>query len=55
MHLFEDLAPATTARIEQLVTQGYYNGLTFHRVLDGFVAQTGQTNNGNDTGVLLEG
>jgi cyclophilin family peptidyl-prolyl cis-trans isomerase len=53
MHLFEDLAPATTARIEELVTQGYYNGLVFHRVLDGFVAQTGQTNNGNDTGVLL--
>ena len=54
IHLFEDLAPATTARIEQLVTQGYYNGLVFHRVLDGFVAQTGQTNNGNDTGVLLD-
>jgi cyclophilin family peptidyl-prolyl cis-trans isomerase len=54
MHLFEDLAPATTARIEQLVTQGYYNGLTFHRVIDGFMAQTGQTNNGNDTGVLLK-
>jgi cyclophilin family peptidyl-prolyl cis-trans isomerase len=53
MHLFEDLAPATTARIEQLVTQGYYNGLSFHRVIDGFMAQGGQTNNGNDTGVLL--
>jgi cyclophilin family peptidyl-prolyl cis-trans isomerase len=54
LHLFEDLAPATTARIEQLVTSGYYNGLIFHRVLDGFVAQTGQTNSGNDTGVLLD-
>ena len=54
MHLFEDLAPTTTARIEQLVTQGYYNGLLFHRVLDGFVAQTGQTNNGADTGQLLK-
>jgi cyclophilin family peptidyl-prolyl cis-trans isomerase len=54
MHLFEDLAPKITARIEQLVTQGYYNGLIFHRVLDGFVAQTGETNNGNDTGVLLD-
>jgi cyclophilin family peptidyl-prolyl cis-trans isomerase len=54
MHLFEDLAPQTTARIEQLVAEGYYNGLDFHRVLDGFVAQTGQTNGGNDTGVLLD-
>jgi cyclophilin family peptidyl-prolyl cis-trans isomerase len=53
LQLFEDLAPKTTARIEELVTSGYYNGLPFHRVLDGFVAQTGQTNNGNDTGVLL--
>jgi cyclophilin family peptidyl-prolyl cis-trans isomerase len=54
MHLFEDLAPDVTARIEQLVAQGYYNGLVFHRVLDGFVAQTGQSNNGSDTGVLLD-
>jgi cyclophilin family peptidyl-prolyl cis-trans isomerase len=54
LHLFEDLAPQTTARIEQLVTQGYYNGLDFFRVLDGFVAQTGKSNNGNDTGVLLD-
>ncbi len=54
LHLFEDLAPQTTARIEQLVTQGYYDGLDFFRVLDGFVAQTGKTNNGNDTGVLLD-
>ena len=46
-------APQTTARIEQLVNEGYYNGLVFHRVLDGFVAQTGQSNNGDDTGVLL--
>ncbi len=54
LHLFEDLAPETTARIEQLVTQGYYDGLDFSRVLDGFVAQTGETNGGNDTGILLD-
>ena len=46
--------PETTARIEQLVTQGYYNNLLFHRVIDGFMAQGGQSNNGNDTGVLLD-
>jgi cyclophilin family peptidyl-prolyl cis-trans isomerase len=54
LHLFEDLAPQTTARIEQLVSQGYYNGLDFFRVVDGFVAQTGRSNNGNDTGVTLD-
>ena len=54
LHLFEDLAPETTTRIEQLVSQGYYNDLIFHRVVDGFMAQAGQTNNGNDTGVLLD-
>ena len=52
LKLFEDLAPETTARIEQLVNQGYYNGLTFFRVLDGFVAQTGNNGSG-DTGQLL--
>jgi cyclophilin family peptidyl-prolyl cis-trans isomerase len=54
LHLFEDLAPNTTARIEQLVNEGYYNGLDIFRVLDGFVAQTGRSNNGNDTGVTLD-
>jgi cyclophilin family peptidyl-prolyl cis-trans isomerase len=41
LKLFEDLAPDTTARIIQLVTSGFYNGLTIHRVADGFVAQGG--------------
>ena len=41
LKLFEDLAPATTARIKELVSSGFYNNLTFHRVLDGFVAQAG--------------
>jgi len=54
LHLFEDLAPKTTARIEQLVSQGYYNGLLFYRVIDGFVAQTGQTNGGLGTGVKID-
>ena len=40
LHLFEDLTPIATARIEQLATQGFYNGKNFFRVLDGFVAQT---------------
>ena len=39
LHLFEDLAPITTARIESLVNSGFYNGQDFFRVIDGFVAQ----------------
>jgi peptidylprolyl isomerase len=36
-----DLAPATCAHIRALVKRGFYDGLTFHRVIDGFMAQTG--------------
>jgi peptidylprolyl isomerase len=34
-------APMTVARVKELVRQGFYNGLTFHRVLPEFMAQTG--------------
>jgi peptidylprolyl isomerase len=44
-----DLAPATCAQIKALVRKGFYNGLTFHRVIDGFMAQTGDPD-GNGTG-----
>ena len=36
-----DLAPKHVARVKQLVAEGFYNGLKFHRVIDGFMAQTG--------------
>ncbi len=36
-----DLAPLHVARIKELVRQGFYDGLVFHRVIDGFMAQTG--------------
>jgi peptidylprolyl isomerase len=36
-----DLAPIHVARIKELVRDGFYNGLSFHRVIDGFMAQTG--------------
>ena len=36
-----DLAPKHVEQITKLVKEGFYNGLTFHRVIDGFVAQGG--------------
>ncbi len=39
--LRSDLAPGHTARIAQLAEEGFYDGLTFHRVIDGFMAQGG--------------
>ena len=36
-----DLAPNHVARITKLVNQGFYNGIIFHRVIPGFMAQTG--------------
>lgn len=39
--LRSDLAPAHCAQITRLVGEGFYDGLTFHRVIDGFMAQGG--------------
>lgn len=39
--LFDDLAPNTVARIKTLITQGFYEGLSFHRIIQDFVAQGG--------------
>jgi peptidylprolyl isomerase len=36
-----DLAPGHVARIKELVQEGFYDGVAFHRVIDGFMAQTG--------------
>ena len=41
IEMYEDVAPHHVARIKELVRQGYYNGLKFHRVIDGFMAQAG--------------
>ncbi|MEY4480013.1 MAG: hypothetical protein RLZZ267_691 [Bacillota bacterium] len=39
--LFDQDAPNTVANFEKLANEGFYNGLTFHRVIPGFVAQGG--------------
>ncbi len=41
IEMFPDVAPNHVARIKELVRAGFYNGLKFHRVIDGFMAQTG--------------
>ena len=41
IELRPDLAPNHVARIKELATQGFYDGVVFHRVIDGFMAQTG--------------
>lgn len=41
IRLRPDLAPAHVARISELANEGFYDGLTFHRVVEGFVAQGG--------------
>ena len=41
IELRPDLAPKHVERIKQLASEGFYDGVAFHRVIDGFMAQTG--------------
>src|SRR6202795_4308578 len=45
-----DIAPQHAERIKQLARDGFYNNVPFHRVMDGFMAQTGDGKNFDGTG-----
>ncbi|WP_299376717.1 peptidylprolyl isomerase [uncultured Tateyamaria sp.] len=47
--LLEDVAPQHVARITELAESGAYDGVVFHRVIDGFMAQTGDVQFGDTT------
>ena len=47
IELFDKVAPNHVKRIKQLAQEGKYDGVVFHRVIDGFMAQTGDVKFGN--------
>ena len=49
IELFKDVAPNHVKRIKQLAQEGKYDGVVFHRVIDGFMAQTGDVKFGNSS------
>ena len=59
IELFEDVAPNHVKRIKELANSGKYNNVVFHRVIDGFMAQTGDVKFGksdsNDFNLKMAG
>ena len=49
IRMHPELAPKHVARVKELAREGFYDGIVFHRVIDGFMAQTGDPK-GNGTG-----
>ena len=49
IELYEDVAPNHVKRIKELADSGQYNDVVFHRVIDGFMAQTGDVKFGNSS------
>ena len=48
--LHTDVAPGHAERLKMLAREGFYDNVPFHRVIDGFMAQTGDGQHGNGTG-----
>ena len=52
IELFEDVAPGHVKRIKELANKGIYDNVVFHRVIDGFMAQTGDVKFGKSDTAL---
>ncbi len=52
IELLPDVAPQHCARMKELAREGAYDGVVFHRVIDGFMAQTGDVQHGRADGNL---
>ena len=52
IELLPDVAPQHSARMKELARAGHYDGVVFHRVIDGFMAQTGDVKHGKVGGDL---
>ena len=57
LELYGNMAPITVANFEKLANEGFYNGLTFHRIIKGFMAQGGcpKGNGSGDSGTDIKG
>jgi len=49
IELYKDIMPITAGNFEKLVSEGYYNGVKFHRIIDGFMIQGGDPLTKDDT------